>query len=89
MDHDILGTDGFKNTADDFQTGRRKVVDDEDELNRIAVDAMKKAEEKGLELPPTVLIVTEDSGDSNFSTNSVEKKVYDSNSIGKGMFDGW
>jgi hypothetical protein len=89
MDHDILETDGFKNTADDSQTGRRKVVDDEEELNRIALDAMKKAEEKGLELPPTVLIATEDSGDSNFSTNSVEKKVYDSNSIGKGMFDGW
>lgn len=88
IDHGTLETDEFKTAADDSQTRRRigvAIAEDPEELNRIAVDAMKKAEEKGLELPPTILIVSKDSGDSS----RVESNFQDSNSIGKGMFDGW
>jgi len=58
----------------------------EQERSRLATEAVNKAKEKQLELPPTILEISERvvvDSDSSLSGENVVAK------IGKGLFDGW
>ena len=58
----------------------------EQERSRLATEAVNKAKEKQLELPPAILEISERvvvESDSSLSRESVAAK------IGKGLFDGW
>lgn len=69
---------------------REEALDNQEELSRLAIEAMKKAKEKGLELPPTVLDVANSNvADSGGNTQSDVNDPNDFKTIGKGMFDGW